>query len=678
MKKPADFLEISLKHVGHVSSTLVVLIAMVCLAAGLASVFFGCASTAKEKKTATDGSPAAETQAQAAASAKNDVEDLASLKIQDLSVREEAGQTVVRLKLSKPVARYRHFPLVQPSRIVIDIFGDAKPQAEVQTFRVMTPLVETLRFSYGEGYARLAVDVPETVVPPYTVTAEDGGLRVTIGTQNPKASAKQTLDLVKDGIRVDVKVAEAKPASSENQVGVPAQDNTRGQTKVYTGQKLSLDFKDADIKNVFRLLAEVSGLNIVVTDEVNKKVTVRLVEVPWDQALDLLIDTNGLGKEQTGNIVRISTAAQLKTEKDALAAAQKAKEDLEPLQTAYFNINYAKAKDLEPKIKALQSKRPDAAVVVDERSNTVMIRDIKKVVDNVSTLVAKFDMRTPQVLVESNIIETNPNFSRSLGIQFQFQTGGTLVAGSSPAGPPFTATPGLISPNGLGGIISTFQSRAGGLQNLLSALQAAEIDGNVKIISRPSVVTLNNQPSTIKSQRILRVALPSSTNIASGSGAAAGTAVATQEIPVGVQLIVTPQVSSDGYILVHVLVESSSVAPNATVSNGTANVIPFDTLTRNAEANILIRDGDTIVIGGILKDTAQDSISGVPYLKDLPVLGWLFKSWTTQKSLEELVVFITPRIASAGSENIPTAEELWREQMKKTQGDVPPYVSPSP
>src|SRR4029077_5448660 len=178
MKKPADFLEISLNHVRHVSSTLVLLIAMVCLAAGLASGFFGCASTAKEKKTATDGSPAAETQA--AVSAKKDVEDLASLKIQDLSFRQEAGQTVVRLKLSKPIARYRHFPLVQPSRIVIDIFGDAKPQAEVQTFRVMTPLVETLRFSYGEGYARLAADVLGTVVPPYTVTAEDGGLRVVI------------------------------------------------------------------------------------------------------------------------------------------------------------------------------------------------------------------------------------------------------------------------------------------------------------------------------------------------------------------------------------------------------------------------------------------------------------------------------------------------------------------
>jgi type II secretory pathway component HofQ len=671
MKKPADFLEISLNHVRHVSSTLVLLIAMVCLAAGLASGFFGCASTAKEKKTATDGSRAAETQA--AVSAKKDVEDLASLKIQDLSVREEAGQTVVRLKLSKPIARYRHFPLVQPSRIVIDIFGDAKPQAEVQTFRVMTPLVGTLRFSYGEGYARLAADVLGTVVPPYTVTAEDEGLRVVVGTQDAKASAKQTVDLVKDGIRVDVRTAEAKPASSGNQGGLPAQDDTRGQTKRYTGQKLSLDFKDADIKNVFRLLAEVSGLNIVVTDEVNKKVTVRLVEVPWDQALDLLIDTNGLGKEQTGNIVRISTAAQLKKEKDELAAAQKAKDDLEPLQTAYFNVNYAKVKDLEVKIKALQSKRPDAALVADERSNTIMLRDIKKAIDDVSTLVSKLDTRTPQVLIESNVIETNPTFARALGTKFQFTRGGLTFTSDFPPGSGTAAA-------GLSPIVSVFKNRVGGLTDLTVELTAAEKEGLVKVISRPSVVTLNNIASTIQSLRILRIALPSSTNIASGSGAAAGTAVATEKVPTGIILTVTPQVSSDGFILMNISVKSSTVAPTASPSSGAAasGVIPFDEISREAVANVLVRDGETIVVGGILKDTTSTDELGIPWLKDVPIFGWLFKNMSWKKEFEEMMVFITPRIASEGSENLPTAEELWREQMKKTQGDVPPYVSPSP
>jgi type IV pilus assembly protein PilQ len=689
MKKPTDFLETFFAGLKRASLIPLSLISAVCLGVGLASGFFGCASTANDKKVATAEPQlsAAEKATQSSSSAKKDVQDLALLKIQDLSVREESGQTVLRLKLSKPITRYRHFPLVQPSRIVVDIFGDAKPQTDVQTFRVMTPLVESVRFSYGEGYVRLAADVPATDVLSYTVAAEDGGLRIVIGTEDSKATAKPIFELVKGGIRVDVKTAEGKPASGQNQGGAAAQEDYRGQSKRYTGQKLSLDFKDADIKNVFRLLAEVSGLNIVVTDEVNKKVTLRLIEVPWDQALDLLVDTNGLGKEQSGNVVRISTAAQLKSEKDALVAAQKSKEDLEPLQTVYYSINYAKVKDLESKIKSLQSKRPDAALVVDERSNTMMFRDIKKAVDDVTVLVAKLDLRTPQVLIESNLIETTPSFSRSLGLQFQFQRGGATFSSSAPAGAPFSATPGVFAPSdgsspflpsGLGGIISIFQNRLGGLQNLLSALQAAENEGNVKIISQPSVVTLNNVPSTIKAERILRIALPSSTNIASGSGSAAGTAVATEKIPVGVNLTVTPQVSSDGFVLMNIKVKSSSIANSPTVSNGTAGVVPFDELNREAEANVLVRDGETIVIGGILKDTAQETEAGVPYLKNIPVLGWLFKTWTIQKNLEELVVFITPRLTSAGSQNLPTAEQLWRDQMKMTKGEVPLPVSPTP
>jgi type IV pilus assembly protein PilQ len=663
MKIPTDFLLLS--HVKRASITSISLISIACLGAGLTTGFFGCASTATDKKPAADTSPSA------SASAQTDVQDLEGLKIQDLSVREETGQTVIRLKLAKPIIRYRHFPLIQPSRIVIDIFGDAKPQTEVPTFRVATPLVETLRFSTGDGYMRLTADIRGTVVPPYIVTADDGGLRIAIGTQDPKGSAQQAIDLVKGGIRVEGKIAERKVTPGDSQGAPRVPEETRGQTKVYTGQKLSLDFKDADIKNVFRLLAEVSGLNIVVTDEVNKKVTVRLVEVPWDQALDLLIDTNGLRKEQTGNIVRISTAAQLKREKDDLAAAQKAKDDLEPLQTAYFNVNYARVKELEPKAKLLLSKR--GILTSDDRSNTIVVRDIQSILDDVTELVAKLDTRTPQVLIESNVIETNPTFARALGTKFQFTRGGLTFTSDFPPGSGTAAA-------GLSPTISVFKNRVGGLTNLTVELTAAEKEGLVKIISRPSVVTLNNVPSTIQSLRILRIALPSSTNIASGSGAAAGTAVATERIPTGIVLTVTPQVSSDGFVLMNINVKSSTVAPTASPSSGAAasGVIPFDEISREAVANVLVRDGETIVVGGILKDTTSTDELGIPWLRNVPVFGWLFKNMSWSKEFEEMMVFITPRLASEGSENLPTAEQLWREQLKKTQGDVPPYVSPSP
>ncbi len=174
--------------------------------------------------------------------------------------------------------------------------------------------------------------------------------------------------LVQGGRRVDIRGPTSSAAPSARSPAGTLED--RSIEKTYTGQKISLDFKDADIKNVFRLLAEVSGFNIIVTDDVNRRVTLRLLEVPWDQAMDLIISTNGLDKEQIGNVVRISTAGTFRTEQVGPLAAKKSRENFEPMQTVYFTLNYAKAKELESKIKSLMSKRTDEALVVDERSNT--------------------------------------------------------------------------------------------------------------------------------------------------------------------------------------------------------------------------------------------------------------------------------------------------------------------
>jgi type IV pilus assembly protein PilQ len=356
-----------------------------------------------------------------------------------------------------------------------------------------------------------------------------------------------------------------------------------------------------------------------------------------------------------------------------LVAAKKSKEDLEPLQTIYFSVNYARAKDLESKVRPLMSKRSDNALVTDDRSNTIMVRDIQKSVEDVASLITKLDARTPQVLIESNIIETNPTFARALGTKFNFTRGGaTITSDFTPGGG--TAAAGVAP------IVSVFQNRVGGLTDLNVTLTAAENEGLVKVISRPSVATLNNVESTIQALRILRIALPSSTNIASGSGAAAGTAVATEQVPTGITLTVTPQVSSDGFILMKIGVKSSSVAPTASPSSGvgSSGVIPFDEISRQAIANVLVRDGETIVVGGILKDTNSTNEAGIPWIKEVPVFGWLFKTISWQKQFEEMMVFITPRIASAGSADMPTAEELWRDQMKKTSGNQPASSQSSP
>jgi type IV pilus assembly protein PilQ len=582
-----------------------------------------------------------------------------SFKLQDMAVLEAGGQTTIKIKLSDAVNQYRHFVLTQPSRIVLDIFGPAKRNAQVENFRAETHWLSMLRVSSGEGYLRVVMEVAAASAPPYTIDPETGGLKIVLGPVNPQHTAKKELQIVQNGKRADVVGAEPKSGTAPGAAS-PVADAQAKAEKSYSGQRISLDFKDADIKNVFRLLAEVSGLNIVVTGEVQRKVTVRLIDVPWDQALDLLIDTNGLGKEQVGNVVRISTADTLKGEREKLAAAKKAEENLEPLQTAYFNINYGKVKEMVEKIKPVLS--PRGVVLSDERSNTIIVRDIKKGIEEANGIASRLDTRTPQVLIESNLVEATPTFSRALGMKLDFSRSADIKS-AFPADPTVTG--------GAAPFIKIFQNRFGPLSDLTAELTAAEKEGDIRIISRPSVVTLNNVSSTIQSLRILRITLPSGTsNVASGTGSSAGSSVATEKIPVGIILTVTPQISSDGFVLMNISVKSSSitVVPSVPIGVGGSGTAPFEELSREAISNVLVRDGETIVIGGILKDTKSTSESGIPWLKDVPVIGWFFKNMKWQKDYEELIVFITPRVISAGSQNLPTAEQLWRDRMLQTQG----------
>jgi type IV pilus assembly protein PilQ len=584
-----------------------------------------------------------------------------AFRIQDLSVGEERGQTTLKIRFSEPVSQYRHFALTQPARVVLDVFGPANAMPDVDTYRAETSWLSVLRLSSGAGNLRLVMEIAAAETPAYVIEPDGTGLKMVVGKLNPQSSAKKELSLLQNGRRVDSPAAQAAVASAAQPAGGPDAKAVAGPVKgpkVYTGQKISLDFKDADIKNVFRLLAEVSGLNIVVTDEVRKRVTVRLVDVPWDQAMDLLIDTNGLGKEQMGNIVRISTANQMKSERDALLAAQKSQESLEPLQTAYLNVNYARVKELVDKIKPVLS--PRGVILPDDRSNTILVRDIKRGVDDANEIASRLDTRTPQVLIESNLIETTPTFARALGMDLGFTKGGATIDSSNPAGAPFQPS-STTSPLGLA--LSIVQQRFAGFRDINLKLTAAENEGKVRVLSRPSVVTLNNVASTIQSLQIVRVALPTgTTNIASGTGAAAGAAVATEKIPVGIVLTVTPQVSSDGFVLLNVNVKSSSLG---TPSFGAA--IP-DELSREAIANVLLRDGETLVIGGIMRDSRSSVEAGVPWIKDVPVLGWLFKQTNQRIDMNELMVFVTPRVIASGSTNLPAAEDLWRNRMRQTDG----------
>ncbi|MEO6029030.1 MAG: type IV pilus secretin PilQ, partial [Candidatus Binatia bacterium] len=470
---------------------------------------------------------------------------------------------------------------------------------------------------------------------------------------------------------------------------------TLGAPREYTGQRISLDFKDADIQNVLRILADVSGLNIITTDDVQGKITMRLVEVPWDQALDSILKARGLDMVRDGNIIRVSTVEKLKDEREALRAANEAQAQAEPLRVRYVKVNYAKAD--EKFVKKVQEILTDrGSATWDERTNTIVIRDIDRGIADAEELITHFDTQTPQILIEASIVEATENFSRDLGVQWGYtykaspETGnapgtnfpgrinaggsglGTGVGPVAPGGVPIGRVPFIadfpanVAP-GAGSAFDVILGSLDGTKSLSARLTALEREGKGKIISRPRVVTLNNQPAKIESLEILRVKLPSTgTVISTGAGGVAGSSqAATEQIKTGITLTVTPQLSSDGFVFLDVFAKSSTLQPTNQSQAPSPDNIPNE-ISREAESHVLIRDGETFVLGGVFRNTLNDNETGIPYLRAIPVLGWAFKNTVTNDNRQELLVFITPRsVRARGTEDLaslPSAEVLWEDR----------------
>lgn len=421
----------------------------------------------------------------------------------------------------------------------------------------------------------------------------------------------------------------------------------------YSGRKISLDLQDTEISNALRIIAEVSDLNIIASDDVVGQVTLRLVDVPWDQALDVILKTNALDKVLEGNVMRIAPIGKLRDEREALKQAREAEEGLEPLVVKYIRVSYAKAAELQPLVETVLTER--GTVTFDERTNQLIIKDIRRGVKNVAELVARLDLRTPQVLLETQIVEANRTFSRSLGSELGFSMvqspatgnptgdnfpnaisiGGSVTPGTD-TGSSFPATISSAS----GSAVSFLLDSADGTRSLDYRLTALEDEGAIRIVSRPSVATTNNQQAVIKSVEKVRVKTPSGgLSVATGSGANAlgNGGVATETIEIGIILEVTPQASPDYFVLLDINAKSSTFGAER------VDDIPTE-IERSATSSVLVSSGQTFAMGGIYKITDSDSVSGVPFLKDIPFFGHLFRRQTVKNADEELIFFITPRI----------------------------------
>jgi type IV pilus assembly protein PilQ len=449
----------------------------------------------------------------------------------------------------------------------------------------------------------------------------------------------------------------------------PEQSDLFSETKEYTGQRLTLNFQDIETRAVLQLLAETSGRNIVVSDTVQGNVTLRLRNVPWDQALDIVMTTKGLDMRQNGNVIIVAPAEEIAARETADLEAKQAINELEPLYTEFLQVNYAKASDLAELITASEGQNSmlseRGTVSIDDRTNTLLVQDTAERLQDIRRLVRTLDVPIRQVLIESRIVVVSDDFSRDLGVRLgatayreNSSDGATVITGTGGGtdtminsiinnlGDPANGT---IFPIELPDLNDRYnvnvpiQSPAGRFSIAVLEteylvdleLTALQSEGRGEIISTPRVITANQKEALIEQG----VEIPYQEAASSG-------ATTTQFKKAVLSLIVTPQITPDDNIIMDLQVHKDSVGD--LVASATGGFVPSID-TRSVQTQVLVRDGQTVVLGGIYETERRDTINKVPVLGDIPGLGMLFRSKQNVSNKAELLIFVTPRILSEGS-----------------------------
>lgn len=460
---------------------------------------------------------------------------------------------------------------------------------------------------------------------------------------------------------------EINPATASQEAG----SSLFSETKEYEGQRLTLNFQDIETRAVLQLLAETSGRNIVVSDTVQGNVTLRLRNVPWDQALDIVMTTKGLDMRQNGNVIIVAPAEEIAARETAELEAQQAISELEPLYSEFLQVNYAKAGDLASLISgdastgnSLLSDR--GSIGVDERTNTLLVQDTAESLQDIRRLVTTLDIPIRQVLIESRIVVVNDDFSRNLGMRLGVTAfnenstdGVTVISGTGQGTDTMigSALDNLADPlNGtifpidvplLGNRYNVNVPIADAAGRFALAileseflvdleLTALEAEGRGEIISTPRVITANQKEAKIEQG----VEIPYQQSASSG-------ATTVQFKKAVLSLTVTPQITPDNNIIMDLIVHKDSVGQIISTGGAGGTVPSID--TRAIQTQVLVANGQTVVLGGIYETERRETINKVPFLGDIPFLGALFRSKQRIDNKAELLIFVTPRILEEGS-----------------------------
>lgn len=482
----------------------------------------------------------------------------------------------------------------------------------------------------GSNVARFVVQVRPNSSDPF-VTVEGDTLLIVAD-----KSQVSSLTNTSVGAAKTVEGNLQNPSASSDRVltSRTLQEFLTDNSKFY-GKRISIETNSMAVRDALRFISEEGGVNMIIADNVTGNVSLKLRDIPWDQAFVIIMKSKDLGYIRQGNVLRIATLADLRREEDATIKLATDRIRIEPLVVKVFPINYAKVEDLATRIKEFLTDR--GKVVGDGRTNAIVVTDIQQSLDRVEQLIQNLDTQPPQVLIEGRIIEATDSFQRQIGINWGF-SGNAYKVGTSKDGdvnirPSLQINNGNALSNNLGFTMGTLDI----FGQLSANLTLAEVENKIRILSSPRIVTLSNEKATIN-QTIKRPYKSITT-----------TAQTTTETitfqNLELVLDVTPQITSDASVIMSIKVKRDLVGEAVTVGGERAIE------SREANTKVMVKNGQTSVIGGVYQNDSNDSVAGVPWLKDIPVLGSLFKFKDTSNRRTELMIFLTPRIVAAGSDS---------------------------
>lgn len=607
--------------------------------------------------------------------------------IQKVNLVQHGSQTEVTISGSGPL-NYRALRLRNPDRLVLDFSGSHLRTSENHIPSNLDPVRAIRLAQFTPEVSRVVIDLREPAV--YSIKREGGVVTVSFA---PHGAAKSTADAPAgtDTIKAETPAvvsrpesAVAKPAeipipvtalpaaltqasavlasraaepakqadaavSTAPSASQPANSNPVAQSSApvarpaaanrYTGEPVSVNLKDVDLRDFFRLIHEISGLNVVIDPAVKGTVTIVLDDVPWDQALDIVMKNNSLDKQLDGNVLRIAMKQTIRKEAEEDRDLAKAKAEAADVITTTRVLSYAKATAMVTTLKKFLSSRGD--VIADDRSNTLIIRDIPSTLPVIDNLLRQLDRKSRQVEIEARIVAASRSFSRDLGSQLAFAgvSGHSGIAGAQGGSGPvnFTPAPPVVVGGGTAPPLATNLGAVAtsGIQYLFASpnfaldyvITAAESRGVGKLLSKPKVITQNNEKATIKQG----TKIPIQTNV--------NNTIAIQFVDAVLELDVTPQITAEGTIFMDVTVQNDQIDQGIPRIN---NVPALD--TQSTVTRVTVADGATVVIGGIIVTNQHTQIDQVPFLGSVPILGNLFKHITVSSSSQELLFFLTPRI----------------------------------